>query len=104
MSKSRDILLAFLAGAAAGAIAGILFAPDKGKNTREKLSAELEAYKDKLRVLLDNALAEGFSKSPSETPDSSQSKSIVNHAQEEAEKLLKDVEALIDQIRNRKES
>lgn len=31
MSKSSKTFLAFLAGAAAGAIIGILYAPDKGK-------------------------------------------------------------------------
>jgi len=36
MSSSK-VLLGFVAGAAVGALAGILFAPDKGSNTRKKI-------------------------------------------------------------------
>lgn len=37
MSNSK-ILLGFVAGAAVGALAGILFAPDKGSSTRRKIT------------------------------------------------------------------
>jgi gas vesicle protein len=37
MSSSK-VLLGFVAGAAVGALAGILFAPDKGSNTRKKIA------------------------------------------------------------------
>lgn len=37
-NNSIQILFGFLAGAAAGAIAGILLAPDKGTNTRKNIS------------------------------------------------------------------
>lgn len=40
-----ESLLGFIAGAAAGAIAGILFAPDKGEVTRQKIKeAASEGY------------------------------------------------------------
>jgi gas vesicle protein len=35
--STSNILVAFLAGAAVGAVAGILLAPDTGPNTRKKL-------------------------------------------------------------------
>lgn len=38
MDNRVKILLGFVAGAAAGAITGILLAPDKGKVTRENLA------------------------------------------------------------------
>mgnify|MGYP003411800342 CR=1 FL=1 len=38
MKADSKIVLGLLAGAAIGAIAGILFAPDKGSETRKKIS------------------------------------------------------------------
>ena len=37
MNKTGKILIAFVAVATAGAIIGILFAPDKGSKTRRKI-------------------------------------------------------------------
>lgn len=38
MNKSEKTILAFIAGAAAGALAGLLLAPEEGEKTRRKLS------------------------------------------------------------------
>jgi gas vesicle protein len=43
--KGSNTLIAFLTGAAVGAILGILYAPEKGSVTREKLSFRLDNYK-----------------------------------------------------------
>jgi gas vesicle protein len=37
MNKTTQLFIALAAGAVAGAVLGILFAPDKGEETREKL-------------------------------------------------------------------
>ncbi|HTB53489.1 MAG TPA: YtxH domain-containing protein [Ferruginibacter sp.] len=47
--KSKKILAAVLLGVAAGAIAGILFAPDKGSVTREKIKEAGEDLKNNLK-------------------------------------------------------
>lgn len=48
MSNSKAAL-GFLAGAAAGAILGILFAPDSGKETRRKISKKTSDMSDSLK-------------------------------------------------------
>jgi gas vesicle protein len=56
--KSKKIIAAVLLGAAAGAIAGILFAPDKGSVTREKIKEAGEdlkdTFKDKFNEFVDS--------------------------------------------------
>lgn len=40
MKDTEKLLTVFIAGAAIGAVLGILFAPDKGSETRRKLNEE----------------------------------------------------------------
>ena len=53
MNRSEKTLLAFVLGAAAGVAAGFLFAPAKGKSTREKLSNKASELKDELKENID---------------------------------------------------
>ena len=46
---NSNTMLAFLAGAAVGAIAGILFAPDKGSVTRKKISSKTGELADSVK-------------------------------------------------------
>lgn len=56
--KNSNTLLGFIVGAAAGATLGILFAPEKGSETREKLAAKggefSDDFKSKFADLVDN--------------------------------------------------
>jgi gas vesicle protein len=99
MSKNSDSLISFLAGVATGAVLGVLFAPDKGKNTRDKLSFQLEKYKEKIMEILEH-ISEEEKGSPSQAR--TEGERVINETKQKAETLLDDVEQLIDQIKGKK--
>ena len=53
MSKSSSFIAGLLSGALAGTVLALLYAPDTGKNTRDRLSYRLSQYKDELNDLID---------------------------------------------------
>ena len=58
MSSSK-VITGVLIGAAAGAVLGILFAPDKGSDTRKKISKKSTDLKDSLKTKF-NDLVDGI--------------------------------------------
>lgn len=100
MSKKTSNILAFVSGAAVGAVAGILFAPEKGRETRSWLSYRLEKYRDTLSDLLEE-LVEDRNLAP--TTAKSEGQRVIQDAKDKAEKLLGDVDSLINEINSRKE-
>jgi gas vesicle protein len=49
MNSTSKIIAATLAGVAAGALMGLLFAPDKGEETRRKISEKYTDLSDTIR-------------------------------------------------------
>jgi gas vesicle protein len=49
MNNTKKILTAMAAGAAAGLITGILFAPGKGAETRKKIKKQQEKFADDVK-------------------------------------------------------
>jgi len=52
--KNKGILGAFIGGAIVGAVAGILFAPEKGKDTRAKISGTVDEFLKKHNISLNS--------------------------------------------------
>jgi len=102
MSRTTGTFLAVVAGivtgAALGASFGILYAPDKGKNTRDRLTYQLDKYRDRLKELIDELMA-GKDAPANNAKDEGQR--VINDARVKAERLLGDVEQLMGQIRKR---
>ena len=98
MSKASKTFWAFMTGAAVGSALGILYAPDKGENTRNKLFYQLQKYRDQLQNLISD-LVEG--KEIPETMAKSEGKKVVNDAREKAERLLEDVENMMSKIQSK---
>lgn len=95
MNKGTIGILSLISGAAAGWLVGVLFAPDKGSNTRGRVSYNLFRFKASLEDLLSELQSE-------ELPDSaakSEGERVISDAKTKAEELLRDVENLIGQIK-----
>jgi gas vesicle protein len=56
MSDNSKVVVALLAGLAAGAALGILFAPEKGTETRDKLTESLKRLGDSIRETAANEI------------------------------------------------
>lgn len=98
MSKG-NLFFAFLAGTAAGALFGILYAPDKGSNTRDRLTYRLDKYKIMLEELVQD-LMNGKDLELNEAKTHGQK--VVSDAREKAERLLEDVDELLTHIKKDK--
>ena len=54
MTSTEKMILGLGVGLAIGAALGILFAPDKGKETRKKISDGFDQYRDKVVDAIDS--------------------------------------------------
>ncbi|MEX0723372.1 MAG: YtxH domain-containing protein [Gracilimonas sp.] len=100
MSKSSDFMSGIISGALVGAAIALLYAPDTGKNTRDRLSYQLSNYYDELNDLIDQ-LREEKKILVSEAKEKGDK--VVLEAKEKAEGLIKEAEDLLESIETAKE-
>ncbi len=100
MGKKTTNILVFISGAVTGVAAGLLFAPEKGRETRSWLSYRLEKYRDTLTDLLDQLVV---NRDLATSNAKSEGQRVIQDAKDKAEKLLGDVDSLINEINSRKE-
>ncbi len=97
MAGRGSTIFSFLLGAATGAVLGVLYAPDRGVNTRDKLTYKLDKYKLMLEDLINELIQE---KEEPLSQAKSQGEKVINDAKEKAERLLEDVDELIGSMKN----
>jgi gas vesicle protein len=99
--KSGKILLGLLAGVAVGATMGILFAPDKGSNTRKKISKKGEDFaeelKDKFNDLVDN-VKHRYETTKSETEE------LIENGKAKVEQVKGDLKYAVNEKANNKQN
>ncbi len=94
MSKSKDFTFGLLSGALIGSVIALLYAPDKGSNTRDVLSYRLSSYLDELTHLIDRLSEEKAAISEAKR----QGDLVVEDARHRAEDLIREAEDLLHTI------
>jgi len=97
MNRTASSLIVFVSGMIAGSLAGIMFAPDTGINTRDRVTFRLEKYRKQLEELISDLV-----RSKEQLPESvakSDGEKVITDAREKAKQLLDDVDNLLDQIK-----
>lgn len=92
---TKGFALGLVTGAALGSIIALLYAPDKGHNTRDKVSYKLKTYLDELNLLVARLRQEKLDL-VSEARD--RGTAVVEEAQQKAEDLIQEAEELLKSI------
>jgi gas vesicle protein len=98
---TKGFALGLLTGAALGSVIALLYAPDKGGNTRDKLSFRLRSYLDELNVLTTRIREE---KKDLVSEAKQRGSEVVLEAQQRAEDLINEAEELLRSINQAKTS
>jgi gas vesicle protein len=97
----KGFALGLLTGAAFGSVVALLYAPDKGGNTRDKVSFKLRTYLDELNVISSRIRAE---KKDLISEAKQRGSEVVLEAQQRAEDLINEAEELLRSINQAKAS
>ncbi len=96
---TKGFALGLLTGAALGSIIALLYAPDKGGNTRDKVSYKLRSYLDELNIIASRIREE---KKDMMSEAKQRGSEVVLEAQQRAEDLINEAEDLLRSINQAK--
>ncbi len=100
MGKTGNTLVAILAGAAVGAVAGILLAPEQGQKTRRKISDGLKSGTDDLNCKMDDLKNQVKSLISSKKADFESSFStLINKADDKKEDVIATLESKLAELK-----
>ncbi len=101
MGKSDSTILGFFAGAVSGVVVGLLLAPDKGSNTRDKLTFQFDKLRKNMEMRIDELFVH---KNLEENLAKEESIKVIQNVKEKAEYIKEairdDFNELISQIKN----
>lgn len=101
-SDTGNILLAVLAGAAVGAGVGILFAPDKGSNTRKKIKEKVDETRHDLTDRITSAKEE-LTRTAKEKREAFEDKleDALSHMSYKADEIIVGLEHKLEELRKK---
>jgi len=100
MGKTGNTLVAILAGAAVGAVAGVLLAPEQGQKTRKKISDGFKSGADDLNCKMDELKNQVKSLISSKKSDFESSlNSFVNKTEDKKEDVIASLERKLAELK-----
>lgn len=94
-SSGKDFTIGLVTGALIGSAVAILYAPDSGSNTRDKISYRLSTYVDELNKLIDELQNE---KEKYVSDAKKKGDDVVSDAKKRADDLIREAESLLENI------
>ena len=94
-SSGKDFTIGLITGALIGSAVAILYAPDSGSNTRDKISYRLSTYVDDLNKLIDELQNE---KEKYVSDAKKKGDDVVSDAKKRADDLIREAETLLENI------
>lgn len=98
-NPGKGFIIGLLTGATIGSAISILYAPDTGRNTRDRLSYRVSKYIDDLNELIDELKKE---RKKMESEAKQKGDKVVKDAKNRADDLIREAESLLENIEKKR--